>query len=447
MKIQDRFRATRAPYACVLFLFALFSAQTTALIESDSTGQKKAKPIEVSSDQFLWRVDLHSMGYPDNGNQLQGRRDLDEFDTVDFVSEGVVAASFITQEPTPPLEHRGDPNGAPLYRLHAVFLGAASGKVLRTLDWPLENPYAGIFPLYDGRFLFLSTQRIVLYSADWTPVKELPLPQLQQPHSYLAGIAESPSGKVLVIRFHQGSLTQCIRILTDSLEGAEEPCEITEQFTVSDEAMATSRIGKDRTEEDNFGVAITHDLPIQKQSYRRNQYGILIREMGKDARILCFCYSSVPQFINNQMIAAYSGNYLWLLSVTGDLKFGQAYVTSEDSSSIDNGGRPVRPSADGRRFALALNIPLEDMPIKGMGARVVSRDFPGDPPATFPDRVDVFDLPSGQWVYILRNKKSRLPKIMGLGLSPGGEMLTIDSGGVIQVYALPPASSTSPSIH
>ncbi|MFZ0819071.1 MAG: hypothetical protein WAM91_03310, partial [Candidatus Acidiferrales bacterium] len=168
------------------FLAVALGATGSSLLASGATSQKKAKPIEVSSDQFLWRVDLHSMGYPENGNQLQGRRDLDEFDTVDFVSESVVAASFITQEPTPPLEHRDDPNGAPLYRLHAVFLGAASGKVLRTLDWPLENPYAGIFPLYDGRFLFLSTQRIVLYSADWTPVKELPLPQLQQPHSYLA---------------------------------------------------------------------------------------------------------------------------------------------------------------------------------------------------------------------------------------------------------------------
>jgi len=447
----------------------LFPAYTNPVTAPNSAKQKKVKPIEVSSDQFLWRVDLHSMGYPDNGNQLQSRRGLDEFDTVDFVGEGVVAATFITQEPAPGLQRRDDPNRAPLYRLHAVFLEAASGKVLKTLDWPLDNPNAGIFPRYDGSFLFLSTHRIVLYSPDWTPVKELPLPQLQQPHAYLAGIAESPSGKVLVVRFHQGSSIRCVRISTDTLEGSEEPCEIPEEFTVSDDAMAVSEWGRDRTEDNEFGPEVYyHGFPMP--SHGPDPRRILIREMGKPVRTLCDCLVCFPQFISNQTIVTYSSPYLWLFDVAGHLEFKKEFDRRgpEELAWIDDMGRPVRPSTDGRRFALALNTPI----IKGATGYLVKafKTEPGDPPATFPDRIDIFDAPNGQLIYTLKDKvtqfsvfyaydennvlikgqypiERQFPQIMGLALSPSGEKLAIDSGGVIQVYALPPAAQTPPPSH
>ena len=395
---------------------------------------------------------------------------MDEFDTVDFVSEGVVAASFITQEPAPPLEHRDDPNRAPLYRLHAVFLDATSGNVLKTLDWPLDNPNAGIFPRYDGSFLFLSTERIVLYSPDWTPAKELPLPQLQQPHSYLAGIAESPSGKLLVVRFHQGSAIRCIRIPTDSLEGTEEPCEIPEQFTISDGAMAESELGRDRTENNDFGPLVQYNLPIPKESPNPDPKKVLIRETGKPVRALCdialleknqgkrraeelvpgnmHCPGGFPQFISNEMVVIYGGSDLLLLDLAGALKFEKDFAPrgGPHPDMIDNMGRPVRASANGRRFALALNDPINEGVVRPGRTTIIPE--PGDPPAAFPDRVEVYDLSNSRWIYVLENEPAsvnwlsgkQFPQIWGLGLSPSGEKLTIDSGGVIQTYALPPAS-------
>jgi hypothetical protein len=290
---------------------------------------------------------------------------------------------------------------------------------------------------------------------------------LQEPHSYLAGIAESPSGKVLVLRFHQGSSTQCIRILTDSLEGSEERCEIPEQFAVSDGAMAESEIGRDRTEDNEFGPEVYyHMFPTAPSSTQ--QPSILIRETGESVRTLCDCKAAFPQFISNQMIVIYSPAYLWLFDVAGHLELKREFdMRGRDSAWIDEMGRPIRPSADGRRFALALNTPLI-IGATGHPVQAISPE-PGDPPATFPVRVDVFDVPSSQWIYTLNNKVTQVSvfyaydennvlvkgqhplerqfqKIMGLAFSPDGEKLTIDSGGIIQVYALPPAAnSTNPN--
>jgi hypothetical protein len=401
--------------------------------------QKKAKPIEVSSDHPLWRVDLHSMGYPAGSSQLQGRESrLYNFDTVDFVSEGVVAATFITQEPIPGLQRRDDPNRAPPYRLHAVFMNSTSGKVLKMIDWPLDNANAGIFPRFDGSFLFLSTQRIVLYSADWTPVRELPLPQLQLPLSFLDGISESPTGKVLLLRIRRERSGLCLRILTDTLEGSEEPCGIRGEFTISDKAIAANGpipgLIVNRGEVMQVGPVIQFGVPVPE--VQRNMpmsginSGIMIRELGKPMHPLCDCGTQTPQFVNDDMVVVYGMSTLSLFGVTGEIKFKEVFEPRGDW--IDLKGRPLRASADGRRFAVAINDPVV------LGPTTTSLYFStGDMPAEFPNNVKVFDLPTGRWICELKNNKKQFPQIWGLALSPNGEKLTIDSGGVIQAYVLP----------
>jgi hypothetical protein len=128
---------------------------------------RKVKPVEASSDQHVWRIDLHAMGYAANDSRLQLRRGLHEFDTADFVSEGVVAATFMRQEFVPMLQRREDSNRMRPYYLHAVFLDARNGRVWSTLEWTTDDPSAGIFPRYDGSFLFFSTEHLILYSRDW----------------------------------------------------------------------------------------------------------------------------------------------------------------------------------------------------------------------------------------------------------------------------------------
>src|SRR5579862_5975798 len=190
---------------CLTCGVALFLLHAETLLASPRNQEPKGKVNEVSSDQSLWRVDLHAMGYINyadentwlqRGQFLRGQQGIR---SLDFVGDGAEVASFVTQEPASSLTKSDPPNSAPLFRLHAIFLDAASGKVLKALDWPLRNPDAGIFPRSDGSFIFFSTDRLILYSKEWKPVKDLSLLRFWHRNTELREIMGSPSGKMLML--------------------------------------------------------------------------------------------------------------------------------------------------------------------------------------------------------------------------------------------------------
>jgi hypothetical protein len=414
---------------------AAFAILWRAPVDAAITQPANDKTVQASSDEFAWRVDLHPLAYPGDNTQLQWRRGLDQFSTLDFVSEQVVVATFITQEPDSTVQRRDDPNRERPYRLHAIFLDVATHKVLNTLDWPTDNPNAGIFPRYDGSFLFFSTERIVLYSADWSPVKELLLPQLTAPHSYLAGISESPSGNVLVVRYHKEHSIHCVQILTATLDASEGPCTVPELFTISDDSMAASEIGPDRTENRRFGPIVgDNSEPFEPIRNGGSMERLLIRKKGEPFRTFCDCGgigTSVPQFINNEMIVIYSL-----------FKFGvyylSAYVGISESRDprdiwIDQNAKPLRTSQLGQRFAIPFNVSVVS---SFVSTRVDT--FLGDIPAKFADSVNVYQVETERPIYRLKMNRRKIKEIWGLALSPRGEKLALDSGGVIQMYALPP---------
>jgi hypothetical protein len=384
----------------------------------------KDKIVQASSDEFIWRVDLRSLGYPASKPQLQWRRGLDQFSTVDFVSDRILAATFVTQEQVADVQRRDDQNRMRPYRLHAIFLDIDSGKILKTLDWPADDPSTGIFPRYDGSFLFFSAEHIVLYSADWEPLKELALPQLTSPHSNFAGISESPSGNVLAIRFHQERSTNCIQLLTATLDASEGPCTTPEVFTVSD----------DRTENARVGPLVEHSAePFEiDRSGRSNlpKPRLLIQVQGQPIRTFCNLCTGRPEFLDNDFILVYSFWGFGVFNNFGVEKFSEKFELN--GSWIDTGAKAVRSSANGDKFAVAFN---ESVLSNSVSTRFGGSQ--GDMPATFADRVQVYDLETERQVYDLKIIKKRVKEIWGLALSPSGEKLAIDSGGVIQLYALP----------
>jgi hypothetical protein len=414
---------------------------SNSLFASRIPPQAKIKHVTASADRPLWRVNLQSLGYPSDNSQFQLRRGLDKFNTVDFLSESVVAATFRTREAGPALQRRDDPNRARPYKLHTIFIEAPSGKVLKTMDWPLDNTVGGIFPRSDGSFLFFSTDHIVLYSADWTIVKELSLPQLQGSASALGGIAQSPSGKSLVVQFRRGTSTLCLRIRTDTLDSSESPCEILELFTASDEGVAApSALPEGNLSEGTPpGPMVLYDVSMPDAS--SDPPGrIQNPENRNSARALCASCVGMPQFVDNNTIVVYTPMRLSITSRTGNLKYLDTLNPKE--IWIDELGRPVRSSANGQRFAVAFNTSLFRV-----DAPTAIRMSTGDMPAAFPDHIDTYDLTTEQWIYTLQIKGTRIQQIWGLALSPSGEKLAIDSGGAIQAYALPPKSSAITSNH
>jgi len=424
-----------ALFLCVLFVCGTSSAQKTK-IGSD----------HASSDHPLWRVDLQSLGYPQKNPDLQRRRNFANFDTISFVSDDIIAATFITREDIPNLQRREDPNHLRPYRLHAVFLDAATGKILHTLDWPTDDPNAGLFPRREGGFLLLTVEHIVSYSADWTPLKELPLSELVSDNASIRGISESPSGRSLVIKLLHSPSPVCYTVRTDTLDSSQLSCGLLDIFTASDNGIVAPEklpSGGDLLEKASGGAFLQYGASVGAlpANDRRNHN---LSNTG-DIRTVCSPCTGMPQFVNNDKFVVYSTSYLSIVDRNGKVSFTEFFNAFQNW--IDEFGRPVRSAANGQRFVLATNV-TQDRSVQTFGG---SRDIhfslavhmsTGDLPAELPYDVKIYDLPSAKWIFTLQINADHLQKIWGLALSPNGNKLVIDSGGVIHVFALPPSSAT-----
>jgi hypothetical protein len=443
-----------------ILICALFIAATS------SSQQPKIKQIHASSDHPLWRVDLQSQGFPSNSSDLQRRRGFANFDTISFLSDTVLAATFVTREDIPDLQRREDPNHLRPYSLHAIFLDALTGKVVHSAAWPIENPNAGIFPRPDGGFLLLTTEKIVSYSADWNHLKELPLSDLHPASSATLGaIAESPSYKSLVIQFLNGNFAHCLAIRTGTLDFSPIACGTLDVFTASDNGiLAPEKLpgGNDLRENSPGGAYVQYGVAMPDAPSAPATGRILNPDQARSAHTICSPCVGMPQFIDNETIAMYSPTYISLMDRSGQIKFSRNF--SPLTEWVDEFGRPVRSSANGLRFAIAANksllqsehsvppsttsgVPPQSVEEQQRAANLAVRSgvngavaihmSTGDIPAEFPLDVQVYDLAAAQWIYTLEIKAEHLRQIWGLALSPNGTSLAIDSGGAIQLFTLP----------
>ncbi len=449
-------RCTRfAILACSLFL------ATTTLAQ-----KPKMKDVHASSDHPLWRVDLQSQGYPANSADLQRHRNFANFDTISFISDTILAATFVTRENIPDLQRRDDPNHLRPYRLHAIFLDALTGKVVHTLDWPIENPSAGIFPRAAGGFLLFTTEKITSYSADWNQLKELSLSDLHSATADLGGIAESPTNKTLVVQFLYANSALCLGIPTDTLKYSPRSCSLVDVFTASDNGiLAPEKLpgGKDLHESGPTGAFIQYGVAMP-DAPPESTVRVANPDQARTARAICSPCAGIPQFISNEFLAMYSPTYMSIVDRAGKVSFTQDY--SPTVEWIDELGRPVRASANGTRVAIASNKSNFSIAIPNPGGNVNGSQVDlnssgeqqrinaanarnragttsavhmstGDIPAEFPLDVQVFDVNANQWIYTLEIKSEHLHQIWGLALSPNGRNLAIDSGGTIQIFGLP----------
>jgi len=302
--------------ACVIFFIcALFLTTAT-------TAQKpKIRLVHATSDHPLWRVNLKSQGYPANSDELQRRRGFANFDTISFLSDNVVAATFVGRENIPDLQRREDPNHVRPYRLHAIFLDASTGKVLHTLDWPLDDPNAGIFPRHDGGFLLVTAGKIAGYSTDWTQLKEIPFSDLHPMTATLGGIAESPNASSVVIQFLVGNSALCMRIRTDTLDYAPASCGVLEVFTVSDDKIvAPERLpgGNYQRENTPSHAYVQHGAAMPGASASGR---IQSPDQARADQTICNPCARIPQFINNDAMAVYSPENISVVDRAGKVSF------------------------------------------------------------------------------------------------------------------------------
>lgn len=386
--------------ACAFFLTTSTFAQ-----------QSKIKLVHTTSDRPLWRVNLKSQGYPANSEELQRRRGFANIDTISFLSDKVVATTFVTHEAILSVQRRDDPNHIRPYRLHALFLDALTGKTLHAADWPIDDPNAGIFPRPDGGFLLVTAEKIATYSADWKYLKEIPFSDLHSTTATLGGIAESPNASSLVVQFLARNSAMCFRIRTDTLDYAIVPCGTLEVFTVSDDRI----VEPEKLPGENY----------QRENTPSHAY------IQRGGAMRATSASGISQFINNDAMAVYSTENIHVVDRTGKVSFTWDFLPQE--RWIDELGRPVRSSANGQRFAIVSNR----SPFVRRAPLTAIHISTGDIPAEMPLDIEVCDLKAAQWIYTLRINPEHLQKVWGLALSPNGNNLAIDSGGTIQIFKLP----------
>lgn len=408
-----------------------FVVCSLAFATTSFSQQPKIKLVHATSDHSLWRVNLKSQGYPANSDELQRRRGFANFDTIAFLSDNVIGATFITRERIPDLQRRDDPNHVRPYRLHALFLDALTGKTLHAIEWPIDDPNAGIFPRHGGGFLLVTSEKISSYSADWMFLKQVQFSDLHSMTATLGGIAESPNANSLVIQFLTGNSSMCSRISTDTLHSVPANCGVLEVFTASDYKIVEPEKlpgANEQRENTPSHAYIQHGTAMVSASAKSRDQN---PDQAHAHDTICNPCAGIPQFINDDAMVVYSPETISVLDGAGKISFSQNFSPKE--RWIDEFGRPVRSSANGQRFAVVTN---RSAFTRGTGSTAIHIST-GDIPAEMPIDIEVFDLSAARWIYTLRIDPEQIHQVWGLALSPNAKKLAIDSGGTIQIYTLP----------
>jgi hypothetical protein len=257
--------------------------------------------------------------------------------------------------------------------------------------------------------------------------------------------ARSPGGKYLLIHFEPQADAKRIDQLPPTVPVRDwEPVERFEWIDLENlQAVErwTTKICHDcfftLGSQDTFGISDNGMVQNWKPVPGGTPFNSRIVEIGRPPngpwRDMCPYYQPycLPGgFVNNESILAEAEGRpaaFWLLSTNGGLLFREAL---RDNETLFAGHQPSHaswdPSADGRRFAVAV------MKIKGANAFF---DIGGHANL---DRIMVFDITSLQWIYRLDARKQKLADISGMALSPDGSLLAlITQGGVLEIYRIP----------
>jgi hypothetical protein len=321
-----------------------------------------------------------------------------------FSENKVLIATFITREDVTTLARRDQPSEHLPLKLHGIFLDADAGKVRATKEWSITRPRGGAIAAGDGRFAILAPELVALYSPSLELVKDFKLSSEQQSH--LWNFYPSPTGKSILVEYHnpessfqwiEGSSLQPQPTWNDSLPGV----------SISDKELAFFRSPYIKSK----GSA-THE--------------VLIRPRDGPERVVCrvlvgqgdSCGS--PEFVSNDVLALSMPHGLSLVPKTG----GDALLKANfrDDEWL---GRPLHPSADGKRFAVAIWAHKGGSAFFDISSHNVLK------------RIVVYDLQSRQAVYTLDGKKQRISDVSGLALSPDGSLMAILTDGVVAVYRVP----------
>jgi hypothetical protein len=367
--------------------------------------------VSAVADAPVWSVNLLEFGY--NGEIPGSKRmaELTGFGSVFFVGDDTVVCTFLTSETVPGLQRRDDPNLILPFKLHAVLLDAATGKMRKTLDWGSGDVNIGLFGRTDGTFVMFSEEKATVFSRDGQVLDEVHRPSASPASATLKSIRVSPSGSTLAVTYSGASDFDCDWIDTNAKAWARKKCGIVDDVAIADGFLAMRRIA-------------TNGDPIP---------GVWVRDLNEDWHVLCQLLAGCdsPEFIDNQNLLLYNRRELRLVSLTGKVPVHLEINTYGDWGVASS--RPIRSSMDGHRFGVLIT---ESNTARD---RVI-----GAEKDAVPLRLAIYDIPSHQWVFGVENKKKMIRRDSLFALSNSGAGIAFLSGGFVRYYsAAPPASASA----
>lgn len=308
----------------------------------------------------------------------------------------------MTRESVSTLARRDEPGDPLPLKLHGIFLDTTGGKVRAAMKWSTPQPKGGVIAAGGGRFVVLTAGLIALYSRTLELLNELRLSSEQQEH--LWSFVPSPSGKSILVTYMYPERSLVTWIDVDSMKPL-------------------------RTWAEDFWPVISDDeLAFTREDYVPSQgttHKVLIRTGDGPLRTFCRVRlgfepdngCNYPQFLSNDLLAFWAPHSLGLASAGGGNIERLATFREDDWL-----GRRLAPSADGKRFAVAVGAHKGGSALLDINYHVVLK------------RIMVFDIPSRRWIYTLNAKKQKNRTISGLAVSPDGSLMAIMCDGIVEVY-------------
>jgi hypothetical protein len=400
---------TRALLAATLAIVAV--AISTPSVSSETktfaTPDPQKAPVSVQPEQFAWTSDLHALGLAPGKDTLHVLAEYSMYGALFFLDDSTLAATFVTRENMPGLQRRSDVNHATPFKLHSILFDAASGRIIKKLEWGTLSPDIGIAGRSDGNILIVSYDRLLVVSRDDDTIADIAMPAPPIEDSTLQRYRISPSGKTVVMQYGVHGEKECITVHTDTGELKREKCEFTPDSAISDNQVVVTR--------------------YETKGGRTPE--VWIRNFDQDFHLLCHavtgCGSS--SFVNNDMLLMFHRGEIHLLRTTGETVVRQTIDTFAGFGLFFP--HPIRSSGNGQRFGvLEAVIPITG-PINLMDA--------------IPGSLQIYDVAERQWVFALQNTNALMKRDLSFVLSPKGIMLATVIDGVVRVYTLPPAASAN----
>lgn len=399
-----------------------------------------------------WRLNVRTLGYipPQLGHVEQEGWSQLSIESICFLERDAVVVSFVTREAPAALPRRGQTGESMQFRLHALFIDTKTGRVQTTREWPTASVRSRVLAAPGGKFVVLTPDQLLLYSADLSLMNKLDVSMGRESVKNDWHATISPGGRNLLLSYEPETDEGRFAGLSPSdYEAQLQELEIRLEWIDLDKLQTVERWSTTEKSSGGFGSPdVISDEGLVQRTKRGNGidaplYSWVVsigRIPNGPWHLMCspadsFC--GPGQFVNDKTVlrtwvGVDNGTRLWvgLLSTTGELLFQQTFSKGEvpDTRTSEEEGLETGFvfSASGQKFALAL------AKIKGANRFL---DIGGHASI---DRIRVFDVPSRQWIYTL-DAKAQYPKsISGMALSPDGSLLgLINQDGVLEMYRVP----------